>query len=69
MSDHVYGMLELTGSSTVSVEHAVRTAVSKAGETTKHMDWFELVETRGEIKKNDVAFWQVTIKIGYRIEN
>ena len=69
MSDHVYGMLELTGSSTVSVEHAVRTAVSKAGETTKHMDWFELVETRGEIKKNDVSFWQVTIKIGYRIED
>lgn len=67
MSDHVYGMLELTGSSTDSIEHAVRTALSKAGETTKHMDWFEVVQTRGEIKKNDVAFWQVTIKIGYRI--
>jgi flavin-binding protein dodecin len=61
-------MLELTGSSTDSVEHAVRTALATAGETTKHMDWFEVVETRGEIKNNDVAFWQVTVKIGHRID-
>jgi flavin-binding protein dodecin len=69
MSDHVYRMLELTGSSTESSDHAVRSAISKAAESTKHMDWFEVIETRGEIKKGDVAVWQVTLKIGYRLEH
>lgn len=69
MTDHVYQMLELTGSSTESSDHAVRSAIARAAETTKHLDWFEVVETRGEIKKGEVAFWQVTIKIGYRMEH
>ena len=69
MSDHVYKMLELTGSSTESADKAVRTAVAKAAETIKHRDWFEVIETRGEIKKGEIAFWQVTIKIGFRVEN
>ena len=69
MSDHVYRMLELTGSSTESSDAAVRIAVAKAAETTKHLDWFEVIETRGEIKKGEVAVWQVTLKIGYRLEN
>jgi hypothetical protein len=68
MSDHVYQMLELTGSSTESSDQAIRTALAHAAQTTKHLDWFEVLETRGEIKKGDVAVWQVTLKIGYRVE-
>ena len=69
MSDHVYQMLELTGSSTESSDQAIRTALAHAAGTVRHMDWFEVVETRGEIKKGEVANWQVTLKIGYRLEH
>lgn len=69
MSDHVYKIIELTGSSPESTDQAIRSAVRKAGETVKHMDWFEVVETRGSIQGGDVQFWQVTIKVGFRIES
>jgi flavin-binding protein dodecin len=69
MSDHVYKKLELTGSSPQSADQAVRNAIAKASKTIKHMDWFEVVETRGEIKDGQIAFWQVTIKLGFRLED
>lgn len=69
MTDHVYKIIELTGSSPESTDQAIRSAVRKAGETVKHMDWFEVVETRGSIENGDVQFWQVTIKVGFRIES
>lgn len=69
MSDHIYKIIELTGSSPESTDQAIRSAVRKAGETVKHMDWFEVVETRGSIQGGDVQFWQVTIKVGFRIES
>lgn len=69
MSDHVYKIIELTGSSPDSTDQAIRSAIRKAGETVKHMDWFEVVETRGSIQNGDVQFWQVTIKVGFRIES
>lgn len=69
MTDHVYKIIELTGSSPESTDQAIRSAVRKAGETVKHMDWFEVVETRGSIQNGDVQFWQVTIKVGFRIES
>lgn len=68
MTNHVYKMLELTGSSNESSDQAVRTALTRAAETIKHMDWFEVLETRGEIKNGEVAKWQVTVKIGFRLE-
>ena len=68
MTNHVYKMLELTGSSNESSDQAVRTALTRAAETIKHMDWFEVLETRGEIKNGEVANWQVTVKIGFRLE-
>ncbi len=68
MSDHVYKKIELTGSSTESSDQAVRNAIAKAAKTIKHMDWFEVVETRGEIRDGQVAFWQVTLKLGFRLE-
>ncbi|MCX4193426.1 dodecin [Methylophaga sp. OBS1] len=69
MTDHIYKIIELTGSSPESTDQAIRSAVRKAGETVKHMDWFEVVETRGSIENGDVQFWQVTIKVGFRIES
>ena len=69
MSDHVYKKIELTGSSTESADQAVRNALAKASKTIKHMDWFEVMETRGEIRDGQVAFWQVTLKLGFRLND
>ncbi|MBK6661024.1 MAG: dodecin domain-containing protein [Proteobacteria bacterium] len=68
MSDHVYKKIELTGSSTESADQAVRNALAKAAKTIKHMDWFEVTETRGEIRNGQVAHWQVSLKLGFRLE-
>lgn len=69
MSDHVYKHIELTGSSPNSMEEAISNAVSRAGKTVRNMRWFEVVETRGYIEENDIAYWQVTIKIGFTIDD
>ena len=68
MTDHVYKKIELTGSSDVSIEDAVENAVVKASQTIRNMRWFEVVETRGYIDNDQVAYWQVTIKIGFTLE-
>lgn len=69
MSDHVYKKIEITGSSTESSDQAVKNAIEKASKTVKHMDWFEVTESRGVIREGKVAFWQVTIKLGFRLED
>jgi len=69
MSDHVYKKIELTGSSTESMEQAVRNAVDKAGQTVRNMRWFEVVETRGHIDNRQIAHWQVTIKVGFTLDD
>ena len=68
MSNHVYKILEITGSSPSGIEDAVNTAVAKASETVRNMQWFEVVETRGHIEDGKVAHWQVTLKIGFTLE-
>ena len=68
MSDHVYKTLELTGSSTQSIEDAVSRAIAKASETVRNIQWFSVVETRGHVKDGKVAHWQVTVKIGFTLE-
>jgi dodecin len=68
MNDHVYKHIDLTGSSTVSSDDAIRRAISKAAETVRGMHWFEVVETRGYIDDASIAHWQVTIRVGFRIE-
>ncbi|EAT12885.1 dodecin domain-containing protein [Bermanella marisrubri] len=68
MTDHVYKKLEVTGSSTQGTDDAIRNAIKKASETVHNMDWFEVVETRGHIKDGQVAHWQVTLKIGFRLD-
>ena len=68
MSHHVYKTIELTGSSTSGIEDAVNTAVAKASETVRNMQWFEVIETRGHIHEGKVAHWQVTLKVGFTLE-
>ncbi len=68
MPGHVFKMLELTGTSTSSIEDAVQTAVGIAAQTVRNMSWFEVTETRGTIKDGKVNEWQVTVKIGFKIE-
>jgi dodecin len=68
MSNHVYKTLELTGSSPSGIEDAVNTAISKAAESVRNMQWFEVVETRGHIQDGKVAHWQVTLKVGFTLE-
>ena len=69
MSNHVYKMIELTGSSPVSIEEAVNTAIAKAAETIRNLQWFEVTDTRGHIVDGKVAHWQVTLKIGFTLED
>jgi flavin-binding protein dodecin len=69
MSDRVYKLIELTGSSTTSLEDAVQNAVAKASKTVRNMRWFQVTETRGTIDDGQVAQWQVTLKIGFTLED
>ena len=68
MSDHVYKLIEVTGSSTTTIEDAVNNAVSKASESVHNMRWFTVEETRGHIDNGKVEHWQVTIKIGFTLD-
>ena len=69
VSHHVYKTIELTGSSPVSIEDAVTGAIAKAGKTMRNMQWFEVTETRGHIVDGKVAHWQVSLKIGFTLED
>lgn len=69
MKDHVYKLIELTGTSTTSIEDAVGKAVGRAHKTIKNLRWFEVVESRGSIEKGRVQHWQVTIKVGFAVED
>ena len=69
MKDHVYKLIELTGTSTSSIEDAVDKAIQRAHKTVKNLCWFQVVETRGTIDKGKVQHWQVTIKVGFSMEN
>lgn len=69
MADHVYKSIELTGSSQTSIEDAVSNAISKASKTIRNMRWFSITETRGYIDGGKVNHWQVTLKIGFTLED
>jgi flavin-binding protein dodecin len=69
MTEHVYKLLELTGSSSKSSDDAVQNAVAKASKTMRNMQWFQVMETRGHIEGGKVAHWQVTVKIGFTLED
>ena len=69
MSDHVYRLSEIVGSSPTSVDDAVRNAVRKAAQTVRNIEWFQTQEIRGQVVDGDVAYFQVTVKVGFRVED
>ncbi|NYT58389.1 dodecin domain-containing protein [Alcaligenaceae bacterium] len=68
MGNHVYKHLELTGSSAVGIEDAVNTALAKANETVRNIQWFTVTDTRGHVVDGKVAYWQVSINAGFTLE-
>lgn len=68
MSEHVYKQIELVGSSVVSSDDAVKTALERASKTLKNLDWFEVTEVRGHLENGRIAHWQVSLKVGMRLE-
>ena len=67
MPGHTYKVIEVVGSSETSIDDAIRGAVAKAAETVRQLDWFEVVETRGQIVDGKVAHFQVTLKLGFKL--
>jgi dodecin len=69
MSDHIYKKIELVGSSPNGFEEAVKNALARAEKTVRNMRWFEVAETRGYIENGKISHWQVTLKIGFTLED
>lgn len=68
MSDHIYKLIELAGSSPNSIEEAIANAISRASKTVNNLQWFEVIETRGYIENGQVAHYQVVLKVGFTLE-
>ena len=68
MSEHVYKSIELTGTSATSIEDAINKALARAAKTVRDLRWFQVIETRGEVAGGKVSRWQVTIKVGFTLE-
>jgi hypothetical protein len=68
MSEHVYKIVELAGSSPESVQAAIESAVSKASTSLRNLRWFEVIETRGQIRDGTVSQWQVVVKVGFSLD-
>ena len=69
MKDHIYKLIELTGTSTASIEQAINNAIQRAAQSVKHLRWFQVTEVRGDIDKDHVSHWQVTLKVGFTVED
>ena len=68
-NNHVYKLIELTGSSPNGIEDAVNNAISRASKSVRNMRWFEVTETRGHIENGKIGHWQVTVKVGFTLED
>jgi hypothetical protein len=68
MPDRVYKLIEIVGTSSTSTDDAIRNAITTAAKTIRHIDWFEVVKTTGHVVDGKVAHFQVTLKIGFRLE-
>ena len=68
MSDNVYKILEIIGTSSKGTDDAIQNAVARASKTLKNLDWFEVIETRGHLVNGKIGHFQVTLKIGFRLE-
>ena len=69
MADHIYSISEIVGSSTVGVDDAIRGAVGRAAKTLHNLDWFEVTNIRGHIENNQLSHFQVTLKVGFRVDD
>jgi flavin-binding protein dodecin len=69
MTDHVYRVTEVVGSSSESVDTAIRNAIERANRTLRNLGWFEVVQVRGHLDNGTVAHYQVTLKVGFRLED
>lgn len=69
VADRAYGITQIVGTSQESIEAAVRNAVARAGDQRRHVDWFEIEQIRGYVRNNEVDHFQVTVKVGYRLED
>ncbi|MEU0673521.1 dodecin [Streptomyces sp. NPDC006172] len=68
MSNHTYRVTEIVGTSPDGVDQAIRNAVTRASQTLRNLDWFEVTQVRGQIEDGDIAHWQVGLKVGFRLE-
>ena len=68
MHEHVYKVIELAGSSDVSIEDAIQTAIARASKTLKHLRWFEVLQTRGHLEDGKIKHYQVVLKVGFTLE-
>jgi flavin-binding protein dodecin len=68
MSEHVYKVVELVGTSTASSDDALRNAIETASKTLRHIDWYEVLESRGHVADGKIAHYQVTVKVGFRLD-
>jgi len=69
MPSHTYKLIELVGTSPTSTDEAIRNAIQKASVTVKHIDWFQVIESRGHVENGRVVHYQVSLKVGFRIED
>ena len=69
MADNTYKVTEVVGTSTESIHQAVRNGVTRTAQTVRNVDWFEVVEIRGHVQDGDVAHFQVSMKVGFRLED
>ncbi|WP_010313327.1 dodecin [Saccharopolyspora spinosa] len=69
MADHVYRVTEVVGTSTKGVDDAIKKAIGRASQTLRNIDWFEVENVRGHVENNELAHYQVTLKIGFRLES
>ena len=69
MTEHVYKSVEITGTSPTGVKEAIDGAIAKASQSVRNLDWFEVIDIRGHIEDGSVAHYQVTLKIGFRLED
>jgi flavin-binding protein dodecin len=69
MQEHIYKVVEIVGSSEKSIEDAITAAISRAHETLRHLRWFEVVQTRGQIENGKVKHYQVALKLGFTMED
>jgi flavin-binding protein dodecin len=68
VSDHVYHVTEIVGTSTESVDDAIRTAIRRSSRTLRNLDWFETIEIRGHLEEGEIKNFQVTLKVGFRLD-